>query len=92
MIKTFNHKGLKEFFERGSKKGIQPDHAGKLERMLDMLDAAITAKDMDLPAYKLHELKGKEKGIWPIWVNGNWRVTFKFENGDAYIVDYRDYH
>jgi proteic killer suppression protein len=92
MIKTFKNKGLKEFFESGSKKGIQPDHAGKLERMLDMLDAAITAKDMDLPAYKLHELKGKEKGIWSIWVNGNWRVAFKFENGDAYIVDYRDYH
>ncbi|GAB6089222.1 type II toxin-antitoxin system RelE/ParE family toxin [Spirochaeta dissipatitropha] len=92
MIKSFKHKGLEEFFNYGKKKGINPDHAGKLSRILDRLDASITAQDMTLPGYKLHKLSGNEKDIWSVWVNGNWRITFFFEKGDAYIVDYRDYH
>jgi toxin HigB-1 len=52
----------------------------------------VEIRDMNLPAFKLHRLSGKEKDIWSVWVNGNWRVTFRFENGDAHIVDYRDYH
>jgi len=92
MIKSFKHKGLKEFFETGSKKGIQADHAGKIARILDRLDASVSSDDMNLPGYKLHQLAGAEKGIYSVWVNGNWRITFRFENGDVYIVDYRDYH
>jgi proteic killer suppression protein len=92
MIKSFKHKGLERFFISGSKKEIQPVHAAKLARILDRLDASITVHDMALPAFKLHQLSGNEKDIWSVWVNGNWRVTFCFENGDAYIVDYRDYH
>jgi toxin HigB-1 len=56
------------------------------------LDASLTVKDMALPGFKLHKLSGKKKDIWSAWVNGNWRVTFYFEEGDAFIVDYRDYH
>jgi len=92
MIKSFNHKGLQLYFETGSRKGIQPEHAEKLARILDVLNASISPSDMNLPGFKLHELTGNEKNTWSVRVNGNWRVTFKFENGDSIIVDYRDYH
>jgi toxin HigB-1 len=92
MIKSFAHKGLEEFHETGSKKGIRPDHAKRLELILDRLEAALEPKDMNLPLFMLHELHGKEKGTWTVKVNGNWRVTFKFQNSDVIMVDYRDYH
>jgi toxin HigB-1 len=92
MIKTFKHKGLERFYYLGDKKGIKSDHAQKLARILDRLDASLNPRDMDLPGFKLHELKGKEKGTWSVWVNGNWRVTFQFKGNHATVVDYRDYH
>ena len=92
MIKSFMHKGLKDFYETGSKKGIQPGHATKLARMLDRLDASSTPQDMNLPGYRLHPLKGDRKDMWSVTVNGNWRITFYFEDEDAYLVDYLDYH
>jgi len=92
MIKSFKHKGLEDFFFNDTKKGIIPGHSSKLARILDRLDASLTVKDMNLPGFKLHKLSGKEKIIWSVYVNGNWRVTFYFKQGDAYIVDYRDYH
>ncbi|MBM9576242.1 type II toxin-antitoxin system RelE/ParE family toxin [Leptospira sp. 201903070] len=92
MIISFKHKGLEQYFETGNKKGIQLDHSTKLGRILDRLDASINAKDMDLPSFKLHPLKGKAKDRWSVWVNGNWRVTFEFESENAILVDYEDYH
>ena len=92
MIKSFRHKGLEDFFYIGTKKGIIIEHSFRLARILDRLDASVAVRDMDLPGLRLHRLTGKEKHIWSIWVSGNWRVTFYFKNGDAYIVDYRDYH
>ena len=92
MIKSFKHKGLKLFFETGKTSGIQAKHAKKLKMQLIALDTAFVIDDMDLPGYNLHELKGSKKGTWSITVNGNWRITFKYENGDAYIVNYEDYH
>ena len=92
MIKTFKHKGLKLFFDSGKTSGIQTKHANKLRLQLAALDTATIIDDMNLPGYKLHELKGEKKGIWSITVNGNWRITFEFENSDAYIVNYEDYH
>lgn len=92
MIKSFRHKGLREFFESGKTKGIRQDHVKKLRRILTTLHAAETLDDVNAPDFKLHELKGKDKGVWSVWVNKNWRVIFTFENGDAEIVDYRDYH
>lgn len=92
MIKSFNHKGLKEFFETGSKRGIQLEHAPKLGRMLDRLDASTNAQDMNLPGYRLHQLVGDKRDMWSVTVNGNWRMTFYFEGQDAYLVDYMDYH
>lgn len=92
MIKSFKHKGLENYFERGTKKGILPEHATKIGRILDRLEASIKVEDMNLPGFRLHQLSGKEKGLWSVVVNGNWRIIFYFEEGDAYVVDYRDYH
>jgi len=92
MIKSFEHKGLKEFFETGSKKGINTEHAAKLARMLDRLDASIKPEDMNLPGYRLHQLKGDKRDLWSVTINGNWRMTFYFVDQDAYLVDYIDYH
>lgn len=92
MIKTFQHKGLKAFFETGSKSGIKPDHAQKLKRQLTRLDFAKTASDVNLPGWRLHPLTGDLYGYYSIVVNGNWRITFKFEGEDVVLVDYLDYH
>ena len=92
MIKGFLHKGLKAFFETGSKAGIQPRHAPKLARQLARLDAAQAPEDMNLPGWRLHLLTGNLAGHWSVTVNGNWRLTFRFEGEDAVLVDYQDYH
>ena len=92
MIKSFRHKGLEKLFNDGTKKGIQPQHAGKLEGILDRLDASAIAGEMDYPDADLHPLKGNLRGHWAVKVSGNWRVIFRFENGDAYVVDSVDYH
>ncbi len=92
MIKSFRHKGLEAFFDTGTKKGIDPNHAEKLFRMLDRLATAKAPSDMNLPAYGLHELQGKRRGTWAADVSGNWRLTFKFENENVVSVDYEDYH
>lgn len=92
MIKSWKHKGLKLFFETGSAAGINSQHAARLARQLDRLDAATCPQDMNLPGWQWHSLKGNEVGTYAISVNGNWRLTYRFENGDAIVVDYRDYH
>lgn len=92
MIKSFKHKGLKLFFEKGICTGIQTKHQHKLRLQLAALQTARCIQDMNLPGYNLHLLKGQRKNYWSITVNGNWRMTFIFENGDAYVVNYEDYH
>ena len=92
MIKSFKHKGLKTFFKTGSKKGIIPEHASKIARILDRLDASIAPGDMALPGYYLHQLSGQNKNTWSVRVSGNWRIMFLFEGEDVILVDYKDYH
>lgn len=92
MIRSFAHKGLEALFRSGSKAGVQPAHAPRLRRQLAQLDAANGPQDMGLPGWGLHPLKGELAGHWSIWVNGNWRMTFRFDGTDAVLVDYRDYH
>ena len=92
MIKSFKHKGLQLFFETGTLKGIQADHAKKLRMRLIALDTAFVIEDLKFPGFDLHELEGNKKGIYAIKVNGNYRLTFAFENGDVYILNYEDYH
>lgn len=91
-IKTFKHKGLKKLFEDGTKAGVQPAHTKKLELILDRLDAAVEAKDMNFPGSDFHELKGDRKGVYSVHVNGNWTVIFRFHSGEASDVDLVDYH
>lgn len=92
MILSFKHKGVKQFFETGSKAGIQAMHAGKLRIMLTRLDTAVSPKDMDAPGWRLHPLKGDLADHWAVWVDKNWRLTFRFEGENAELVDYQDYH
>ena len=92
MIKSFRHKGLQKFFFDGTKKGIQPKHAEKLADILDLLDATSEIEDMNFPGSDLHPLKGDLRGFWSVKVSGNWRIIFRFENGDAFDADYVDYH
>jgi len=92
VIRSFRHKGLRRYFESGTKAGIQPQHAGRLRMQLAALDTARSIDDMDVPGFRLHPLVGQEAGRWSIWVNGNWRLTFEFRDGDTFILDYEDYH
>ncbi len=92
MIRTFRHAGLEAYYRTGSKAGIQPHHAAKLCVLLTALDGAKSPQDMNAPAWRLHGLSGTLAGHWSVWVNGNWRLTFRFEGDDAELVDYRDYH
>ena len=92
MIKSFKHKGLRRFFETGTLAGIQASHANRLRMQLAALDTAQTIDDMDVPGFRLHPLKSDRISLWAITVNGNWRITFEFIEGDAYIVNYEDYH
>ena len=92
MILSFRHKGLRKFFESGSSAGIQPHHSKRLRMLLAALDTAQSIDDMDVPGFRLHALKGTERGRWSVWVNANWRVTFEFKDGQAHVLDYEDYH
>jgi proteic killer suppression protein len=90
VIKSFRHKGLRKLFETGSAAGVQPSHAKRLRLQLAALDSAQTIDDMEIPGFRLHPLKGELAGRWSITANGNWRVTFEFREGNAYVVDYED--
>jgi toxin HigB-1 len=92
MIKNFRHKGLQKLFESGSRKGVPPDMAARLTLQLDVLNGAVSPQDMGLPGYNLHELQGDRKGTWSVTVRANWRITFRFDQGDVWDVDFEDYH
>ena len=92
MIKSFKHKGLKNFFTTGSTAGINPNHAARLEERLQALHTAMSIEDMDIPGWRLHPLKGDHTGFWAVNISGNWRVVFEFKEGHAYVVNYEDYH
>jgi proteic killer suppression protein len=92
VIKFFRHAGLEKFFKTGSKAGIQPAHARKLGDQLVFLNRAVSPSGMNFPGWHLHPLQGELAGHWSVRVNGNWRMTFRFEDEDAVLVDYRDYH
>lgn len=92
MIKSFKHKGLERLFTKGSASGVQADYAGRISLMLDAIDAAEQVSELDLPGFRLHRLKGEKRNLWSARVSANWRITFEFEDGDAYILDLEDYH
>ena len=92
MIKSFKHKGLKRLFELGERKGIRTEHIEKVENILFVLNRARTPEDLALPGFRLHSLKGKLKGWYAVTVRANWRVMFRYEEGQALDVDLIDYH
>lgn len=92
MIQSFKHKGLEQFFKTGRKSGIQAKHAKRLQLILGRLNASAAPDDMNLPGLFLHPLTGSPADIWSVKVNGNWRITFKFNGEHAEIVNYEDYH
>ena len=93
MLKSYRHKGIKQFAETGSKAGIQPEHANRLRRLLSSLDAVTCPANMNAPGYAPAPTQGRVwRGIWAVRVGGNWRLTFAFEGEDAILIDYQDYH
>ena len=92
MIQSFRHKGLQNYFEKGGFSGIQPAHRKRLTLILTMLHAAQEVADMNSPGMNLHRRNGDRREFWSVTLSGNWRVVFRFEEGDAYDVDYLDYH
>ena len=92
VIQSFRHRGLKTLYDGGPPAKVAPGHVAKLERILTALDRSSGPEGMDLPGFRLHPLKGSLKGHYAVSVSGNWRVTFRFEDGRAVNVDYLDYH
>ena len=92
MIVSFRHKGLRKFFETGSVAGIQPHHAARLQYLLTALDSAKEGEEMNESGFHLHLLSGTKIPRWSVKVNANWRLTFEFDQGNAVVIDYEDYH
>lgn len=92
MIRRFRHRGLKRLYEDDDGRGLNGQHVETIRRILARLDRAAEPRHMDLPGWRLHPLKGDLAGFWGVTVRANWRIVFRFENGDATDVDYLDYH
>ena len=92
MIVSFGHKGLRSLFEQDDGRGVRADQLDRLRLILSALDQASNVRDMNQPTFRLHRLKGDRKGVWAVTVRANWRVTFRFKDGDAYEVNLEDYH
>jgi proteic killer suppression protein len=92
LISSFRHRGLEALYRGRTAKRVSPQHVEKLRDILALLDRARRPEDLKLPGLRLHPLKGDLKGHWAVWVSGNWRVTFRFKDGEAVEVDYVDYH
>ena len=92
MIRRFRHRGLKRLYERDDPRALNAGHLEKILRILARLDQASKPEHLDLPGFRLHPLKGGLSGFWSVTVQANWRIIFRFEDGDATDVDYLDYH
>jgi len=91
MIRSFKHRGLKRFYERGDSSKLPPDMVARIEEILTLLDIATDVQQMDMPHFRLHALKGDYKGFWAVTVRANWRIVFRFED-EPEDVDFVDYH
>ena len=92
MIRSIRHRGLRRLYEDNDPRGVMAEHAENLRDILARLDAARVVTDMDLPGFRLHPLRGTLRGYWAVTVRANWRVIFRFADGEASEVDYVDYH
>jgi len=92
MIVSFNHKGLKQFYDSGNTAKLTPGHVSKIRRILTRLDNVASPAEMNVPGYNLHKLSGNRKDFWSVKVDKNFRIIFRFINEDVADVDYTDYH
>jgi proteic killer suppression protein len=92
MIKSFRHKGLERLFKKNDTRGINARHASRIRRILDLIDSATAVGQLDIPGMHLHQLKFDRKGEWAMTVTGNWRITFRFSDGNATDLNLEDYH
>jgi proteic killer suppression protein len=92
MIRSFRDKNLRRLFETGERRKLPPPDVERIENILFLLSQASAPQDMDLPGLRLHSLKGDRKGYWAVTVRANWRIVFRFEDGDVHDVDFLDYH
>ena len=92
MIRRFRHRGLRRLFEDDDRRGLNAQHVDRIRRVLAYLERAVEPRDMDLPGWRLHPLKGELAGFWSVTVTANWRIVFRFDAGDVTDVDYVDYH
>ena len=92
MIQSFRHKGLRALYEEDDGRKVRADQVERLRLILSALDQASNPQDPNQPTFRLHPLKGDRQGVWAVTLRANWRVTFRFEDGDAYDVDLEDYH
>ena len=91
-IASFNHKGLKKLYEDDDRKLLRPDLVNRISTLLAYLDNARVIEDLDIPSLRLHALKGELKGFWAVTVRANWRIVFRFADGEASAVELIDYH
>jgi proteic killer suppression protein len=92
VIQSFRHRGLKALYEKGDRSRLSAGMVPKIERVLTILDSAATVQELDLPGLRLHPLKGEKQEFWSVTISGNWRIIFRFVNGDAFEVELIDYH
>ncbi len=91
MIRSFKHRGLRRLYEQADGRKLPPELLSRTEEILALLDVAATVRDMDLPHFRLHPLKGERSGLWAVTVRANWRIVFRFD-GEPEEVDFLDYH
>ena len=92
-IQNFRHKGLRRLYQHDDASGVRPDWADKLRDMLLAIDTAATVREIgQFPGWRLHPLKANYRGSWGITITGNWRLVFRFADGDAFDLDIVDYH
>lgn len=92
MIKSFKHRGLKRLYEQGDESRIRTEYRKKVRSILAVLEAADEIEGMDVATFHLHPLKGDMADFWSVTVRANWRIIFRFEDGNAFDVDLVDYH
>lgn len=92
MIKNFRHKGLERLFSKSDPRGVNVQYAGRIARIMSLLDESSSPEQLNIPGMFLHPLKGARKGEWAMTVSGNWRITFRFEREDVVAVNLEDYH
>jgi proteic killer suppression protein len=92
VIQSFRHKGLKQFFTKGSARGISVQLSGRIRRVLDAIDAAESPSNLTIPGFGTHRLKGNRGGTWAIAISYNWRITFQFRGIHTTETDLEGYH